>query len=147
MRHARAPGKGRHGIRGGHPGRCSGGEAGRGEGRRMAAEIEHGFIETNRVRLDVAEAGPADGPLVILLHGFPECWYGWRHQIAPLAAAGLRVVAPDQRGYNLSDKPAGIAAYRLDMLADDVIGIADALGQERFAVAGHDWGGVVAWHL
>ena len=69
------------------------------------------------LRLHVAMAGPVDGPLVVLLHGFPEFWYGWRHQIAALAEAGLRVVAPDQRGYNLSDKPAGIAAYRLDTLA------------------------------
>jgi pimeloyl-ACP methyl ester carboxylesterase len=83
----------------------------------------------------------------VLLHGFPEFWYGWRHQIAALADAGLRVVAPDQRGCNLSDKPAGIAAYRLDALADDIVGLAAALGRERFAVVGHDWGGVVAWHL
>lgn len=91
--------------------------------------------------------GPHDGPVVVLLHGFPEFWYGWRHQLAPLAAAGLRVVAPDQRGYNLSGKPRGIAAYRLATLADDVLGLADALGRRNFAVVGHDWGGVVAWHL
>src|SRR5207237_10546482 len=80
-------------------------------------------------------------------HGFPEFWYGWRQQIAPLAASGLRIIAPDQRGYNLSDKPTGIAAYRLDTLADDVLGVADALGHWRLAVVGHDWGGAVAWHL
>ena len=99
------------------------------------------------VRLHVASAGPADGPLVVLLHGFPEFWYGWRHQIAALAEAGLRVVAPDQRGYNLSDKPAGIAAYRLDTLANDIVHLTAALGCERFAVVGHDWGGVVAWQV
>jgi len=110
-------------------------------------------VSFNHVRLPsgiclhVANAGPTDGPLVVLLHGFPEFWYGWRHQIAILAEAGLRVVAPDQRGYNLSDKPAGIAAYRLDTLAEDIVGLAAALGGERFAVVGHDWGGVVAWHL
>jgi pimeloyl-ACP methyl ester carboxylesterase len=104
-------------------------------------------LAAHGITLHAVAAGPADGPLVILLHGFPEFWFGWRHQIAPLAAAGLRVVAPDQRGYNLSDKPAAIAAYRVDTLADDVIGMADALGRERFAVIGHDWGGVVAWHL
>ncbi len=92
-------------------------------------------------------AGPADGRLVVLLHGFPEFWYGWRRQIGPLAAAGLRVVAPDLRGYNLSAKPQGLAAYVLDVLADDVLGIASALGRRRFAVVGHDWGGVLAWHL
>jgi len=104
-------------------------------------------LPTNGITLHAAAAGPAEGQLVILLHGFPEFWYGWRRQIEPLAASGLRVLAPDQRGYNLSDKPAGVAAYTLDALADDVLGLADALGREHFAVAGHDWGGVVAWHL
>ena len=102
----------------------------------MPVEFRH--IETNGVALHAAAAGPADGPLVVLLHGFPEFWYGWRRQIAPLAAAGLRVVAPDQRGYNLSDKPAGAAAYALDRLADDVVGLAAALGRRHFAVVGHD---------
>jgi pimeloyl-ACP methyl ester carboxylesterase len=104
-------------------------------------------LRTNGIELHAVAAGPPDGPLVVLLHGFPEFWYGWRRQIAPLAVAGLRILAPDQRGYNLSDKPAGVAAYCLDPLADDVLGLADALGHERFAVVGHDWGGVVAWHL
>ena len=104
-------------------------------------------VAANGIELHAIAAGPADGPLVILLHGFPEFRYGWRGQIGPLAAAGLRVVAPDQRGYNLSAKPAGIAAYRLDTLADDILGLADSLGSGDFAVVGHDWGGVVAWHL
>lgn len=104
-------------------------------------------IAANGIELDALIAGPADGPLVVLLHGFPEFSFGWRQQIPALAAAGLRVVAPDQRGYNRSDKPEGIAAYRLDALADDVLGLADALGRHHFAVVGHDWGGVVAWHL
>jgi pimeloyl-ACP methyl ester carboxylesterase len=104
-------------------------------------------LRSSRIELGAVAAGPADGKLVVLLHGFPDFWYGWRHQIGPLAAAGLRVLAPDQRGYNLSEKPAGRAAYALDALADDVLGLADALGRERFAVAGHDWGAVVAWHL
>jgi epoxide hydrolase 4 len=108
---------------------------------------EHLRIVTNGIELDALAAGPADGPLVILLHGFPEFSHGWRQQIPALAAAGLRVVAPDQRGYNRSAKPAGIAVYALDSLADDVLGIADALGRQRFALVGHDWGGVVAWHL
>lgn len=103
-------------------------------------------LHANGVELDAVAAGPAGGPLVVLLHGFPEFWYGWRRQIAPLAA-GLRVVAPDQRGYNRSGKPPGRRAYALDTLADDVLGLASALGRGRFAVAGHDWGGVVAWHL
>jgi pimeloyl-ACP methyl ester carboxylesterase len=110
-------------------------------------QVEFLRIGTNGITLHAAAAGPLEGRLVILLHGFPEFWYGWRQQIAPLGAAGLRILAPDQRGYNLSDKPAGAAAYTLDTLADDVLGLADASGRERVAVVGHDWGGVVAWHL
>jgi epoxide hydrolase 4 len=101
--------------------------------------------KANGVSLYCAEAGPPDGPLVLLLHGFPEFWYGWRHQIAPLARAGFRVVAPDQRGYDESDKPTGIAAYDLDVLAADIAGLATTLGRERFAVVGHDWGASVGW--
>lgn len=97
------------------------------------------------IRLHVAEAGPEGGPPTILLHGFPEFWYGWRRQIGPLAEAGLRVVVPDQRGYNLSDKPTGVAAYHLDRLAADVIALADACGFPRVRLVGHDWGGLVAW--
>ena len=102
-------------------------------------------IATNGINLHVAEAGPEDGPLVILLHGFPEFWYGWRHQIGPLASLGYRVIAPDQRGYNTSDKPPGVGSYALDKLSDDVVGLIDALGRDRARVIGHDWGGVVAW--
>jgi pimeloyl-ACP methyl ester carboxylesterase len=104
-------------------------------------------LRANGIELDVVLAGPAQAPLVVLLHGFPEFSYGWRKQIGPLAAAGFRVAAPDQRGYNRSSKPPGILAYALDALADDVLGLAAALGRQRFAVVGHDWGGVVAWHL
>jgi pimeloyl-ACP methyl ester carboxylesterase len=109
--------------------------------------LEFGDVEANGVRLHVAMAGPKKGAPVILLHGFPEFWYAWRRQIEPLAAAGLRVVAPDQRGYGLSDKPQAIRDYALDVLADDVLALASALGHERFSVVGHDWGGVVAWQL
>lgn len=104
-------------------------------------------IATNGIHLHVAEAGPPDGPLVFLLHGFPEFWYGWRNQIAPLAARGCHVVVPDQRGYNLSDKPKGAGSYDLDPLAADIVGLADHFGQERFDVAGHDWGASVGWWL
>jgi pimeloyl-ACP methyl ester carboxylesterase len=110
-------------------------------------EVRHRTIATNGVRLHAVEAGPADGPLVLLLHGFPEFWYGWRHQIAPLAAAGLRVLAPDQRGYNTSDKPRGVAAYGLDELARDAVGLIEEAGRERAVVVGHDWGGAVAWWM
>jgi epoxide hydrolase 4 len=104
-------------------------------------------IPTNGIHLHVMEAGPSDGPLVFLLHGFPEFWYGWRNQIAPLAECGFHVVAPDQRGYNLSDKPKGVASYDLDQLASDVVGLADYFGQHGFAVVGHDWGGSIGWWL
>lgn len=104
-------------------------------------------IRAGEVTLNVAEAGPADGPPVILLHGFPEAWFGWRAQIGPLAGAGYRVIAPDQRGYNLSDKPAGVDAYRLDTLAADVLALADAVGARTFSLVGHDWGASVAWWL
>lgn len=103
------------------------------------------FFDLPTLRLHAVTAGPADGPLVILLHGFPEFWYSWRHQIGPLAAAGFRVVAPDQRGYNLSDKPKRLGAYCLDRLAEDVRDLIQACGRERAFVVGHDWGGVSAW--
>lgn len=109
--------------------------------------MEHQNITSNGIQLHVAQEGPADGRLLILLHGFPEFWYGWRKQIPYFAAAGYRVWAPDQRGYNLSDKPRGIAAYNLDALAADVVGLIDAAGQEKASIVGHDWGGAAAWWL
>ena len=90
-------------------------------------------------------AGPKDGPAAVLLHGFPEFWYGWSKPLEPLAEAGFRVIVPDQRGYNLSSKPRGVASYTLGGLVSDVIAIADQLGQKRIFLAGHDWGAAVAW--
>lgn len=107
--------------------------------------IEHTNIASNGIRLHVAQAGPIDGPPVILLHGFPEYWGGWRHQIPALTEAGYRVWAPDQRGYNLSDKPKGIDAYTLDILAADVLGLIDAGGYDMVRLIAHDWGAAVAW--
>jgi len=104
-------------------------------------------ITANGLRFHALAAGPADGPLVVLLHGFPETAHGWRRQIGPLADAGLRVVAPDQRGVGLSSKPTGIANYRVHLLAADIVAIVRALGRERAQVVGHDWGGAVAWTL
>lgn len=109
--------------------------------------IEDAYLSTNGIRLHVVQAGPADGALVVLLHGFPEFWFGWRHQIQPLAEAGFRLLIPDQRGYNLSDKPKGVRAYRLEELTRDVIGLLDALGRQKCYLIGHDWGAAVAWNV
>jgi len=97
------------------------------------------------VQLHYVEAGA--GPLVVLLHGFPEFWFGWRLQIAPLAAAGFRVVAPDTRGYNLSSRPDGVSEYDVDKLAGDIRGLIQGLGASSAMVVGHDWGGSIAWAL
>jgi pimeloyl-ACP methyl ester carboxylesterase len=107
-------------------------------------EFQHRFVETNGIRMHLAEAG--EGPLVVLLHGFPESWYSWRHQLTALADAGFHVVAPDQRGYGQTDQPAAIDAYSMFHLVGDVVGLLDALGEERAVVVGHDWGAPVAWH-
>lgn len=103
------------------------------------------FFQNGDVRLRAVAAGPKDGPVVVLLHGFPEFWYGWRRQIEPLAAGGFRVVVPDQRGYNQSSKPRGVRRYALSELTSDVMAIADQLGQRKIFLAGHDWGAAVAW--
>lgn len=107
----------------------------------------HGEAFVNGVRLHFVEAGPVDGPLALLLHGFPEFWWAWRHQIGPLARAGFRVVAPDLRGYNTSEKPNGIRNYTLDLLVQDVAELIGHFGRQRAHVVGHDWGGIIAWAL
>src|ERR1700757_4041783 len=107
-------------------------------------EATHRMIETNGIRLHLAEQGA--GPLVILLHGFPESWYSWRHQLTALAAAGYHAVAPDQRGYCQTSAPADPGQYTMLHLTGDVIALMDALGEERAVVAGYDWGAPVAWH-
>jgi epoxide hydrolase 4 len=111
----------------------------------MESDYASSYIHTNGVNLHVIQAGPETGKPVILLHGFPEYWYGWQKQIGPLAEAGLRLIVPDQRGFNLSDKPQEIDQYRMDILARDVIELMDALGLERASLVGHDWGGMIAW--
>ena len=110
------------------------------------AGLEEKYIETNGIRLHAVSAGPQEGDVVILLHGFPDFWRGWINQIGPLAQAGFRVLAPDQRGYNLSDKPKGVGAYDLDALAGDVLGIIQSTGRSKVHLVGHDWGAAVAWH-
>lgn len=106
---------------------------------------QHRFADVNGVRLHYVEAGA--GPLVILLHGFPELWYAWRRQIPALAAAGFHVIAPDLRGYNLSEKPAGIEAYSMQRVVDDVRSLIESAGARRASVVGHDIGAGVAWAL
>lgn len=110
-------------------------------------ELEHSCIETNGIRLHVVQAGPKSGTPVVLLHGFPEFWFGWRRQIPALVNAGCRVIVPDQRGYNLSDKPKDKKDYSVNMLVDDVLGLIQALDYEKVNLVGHDWGGIVAWTL
>lgn len=109
----------------------------------MASEAwQHGSAYVNGVRLHYVTQG--EGVLVILLHGFPEFWYSWRHQI-PALARQFRVVAPDLRGYNASDKPVGVANYRIDVLTADVRGLIRAFGEDKAIIVGHDWGGGIAW--
>ncbi len=105
--------------------------------------IEHRYAQLGDVRLHYVEVG--EGPLVVLLHGFPQFWYMWRFQIPALAGAGFRVVAPDMRGYNLSEKPRGVSSYRVELLAQDVERLILACGEEGAVVVGHDWGAAVAW--
>jgi pimeloyl-ACP methyl ester carboxylesterase len=109
------------------------------------SEITFDYAQIGGIRLHYAKAGDADR-LVILLHGFPEFWYSWRHQLAALGDE-YTIVAPDLRGYNLSDKPTGVADYEIDKSVDDVIGLIHHFGRERAAVIGHDWGASVAWAL
>ena len=110
-------------------------------------DLTHQQVQTDEVTLHTVTAGPAAGDPVILLHGFPEFWYGWHNQIPTLVDAGYRVIVPDQRGYNLSDKPERVSEYRLTTLAADVDRLLAALGYDDVAVVGHDWGAAVLWQL
>lgn len=116
----------------------------------QAVTITHRNVEVSTgVRLHVAEAGPAWAPAVLLLHGFPELWYTWRHQMRALAAAGYRAVAPDLRGYGGSDAPAvgEPGQYTALHVVGDLVALLDALGERKVFVAAHDWGAVMAWSL
>ena len=106
-------------------------------------DFVHRETVVNGLRFHYVEAG--EGPLVVLLHGFPEFWYSWRYQIPVLAEAGFHVLAPDLRGYNKSDKPVGKNQYHLNLIADDVAGLIRAMGEDKAIVVGHDWGGAIAW--
>jgi epoxide hydrolase 4 len=113
------------------------------QGNPSEPAIRHGYAKVNGIQLHYAETGSGED-LVILLHGFPEFWYSWRHQLTALSTR-FHVVAPDLRGYNLSDKPPRIEDYSTDLLADDVIGLIDHFGAAKAAIVGHDWGAGVAW--
>lgn len=106
--------------------------------------MPHRFIETNGIRMHVAEEG--SGPLVLLCHGFPESWYSWRHQITALAAAGYRAVAPDMRGFGQTDRPEAVEQYTQLHHVGDMVGLLDALGERTAVIVGHDWGAPVAWN-
>ena len=108
------------------------------------SQVQHRVVETNGLRMHIAEQGA--GPLVVLCHGFPECWYSWRHQLPALAEAGFHAVAPDMRGYGQSDRPDAIDQYTLLHLVGDMVGLLDTLGVESAVIVGHDWGAPVAWH-
>lgn len=122
-------------------------------GTTMAADVwndvEHRLADSSGVKIHYAVLGKeADkGRLVVMIHGFPDFWYTWRHQMRALAAQGYRVVAMDQRGYNLSDKPAGVESYKMAALVGDIAAVIKAEGQASAVVVGHDWGGSVAWNV
>ena len=110
-------------------------------------QVTHHDALINGVRLHYVTAGPEDGDLVVLLHGFPEFWYSWRNQIPALVEEGYRVAALDMRGYNESEKPQDVESYEIEDLVGDVVGFIDHLGEESAHVVSHDWGGAVAWAL
>ena len=114
--------------------------------RKLGVELESRWFDVDGVRLHTVIAGPPNGAPVVLLHGEPEFWWAWHHQIAALARAGFRVVAPDLRGHNASDKPEAVAAYRLAELMSDLFGVLDELGYERVNLAGHDAGAGIVWY-
>ena len=107
-------------------------------------QVTHGYADSNGVKIHYAKMG--SGPLIVMIHGFPDYWYTWRDQMAGLADR-FTVVAMDQRGYNLSDKPAGVENYDMRLLVGDVVAVIKAVGQPKAIVVGHDWGGVVAWQV
>src|SRR5947208_10594563 len=110
----------------------------------MDANVEFAFVNTNGIRLRFAQAGK--GPLIVLVHGWPESWYSWRHQITALAAAGYRVAAVDVRGYGGSDKPEPIEAYSIKEICTDIAGLIDWLGARQAVLVGHDWGAPIVWN-
>jgi epoxide hydrolase A/B len=107
--------------------------------------LSHRVVRANGIRVHIAEQGT--GPLVLLLHGFPELWYSWRHQLPALAGAGYHAVAPDLRGYGRTDAPASVPSYSIECMTQDVSELLDRLGEDKAFIVGHDWGASIAWHL
>ncbi|MBC5773669.1 alpha/beta hydrolase [Pontibacter sp. KCTC 32443] len=110
-------------------------------------DLEHMYFHLPDVTLHAATAGDKAGQVLVFLHGFPEYWYGWHKQLSFFASQGYHIVAPDQRGYNLSSKPKEVKDYMLEKLTADIIGLIQQLGREKVVLIGHDWGGVVAWAM
>ena len=108
--------------------------------------VEHHYADSDGVKIHYAALGPKDAPLILMIHGFPDFWYSWRHQMEAFATK-YRVVAMDQRGYNLSDKPKGVDNYAMPLLIQDAVAVIRDTGRERAVVMGHDWGGAVAWSV
>lgn len=115
--------------------------------KQLGIELESTRMVGSGVLIHVVFAGPKEGPPVVLLHGYPEFWWAWNQQIAQLARAGFRVIVPDQRGYNSSEKPSGVEAYTVDLLMADIIALIVRLRYDDVFLAGHDWGGAIAWRL
>jgi epoxide hydrolase 4 len=113
----------------------------------IRSPLELRVLHINGIALHVVFAGPASGTPLVFLHGFPEFWFAWRRQIDHFVSSGYRVILPDQRGYNPSEKPAGIPSYSIDVLAKDVVGVLDNVAGSKTFVVGHDWGAAVAWYL
>src|SRR5271155_4262063 len=110
----------------------------------IESKVTHGYADSNGVKIHYASLG--SGPLVIMIHGFPDYWYTWRDQMEALSDK-FQCVAIDQRGYNLSDKPKGVENYDMRLLVGDVVAVIKSLGQQKAIIVGHDWGGMVAWQL
>lgn len=110
-------------------------------------KVTHGYADSSGVKIHYAALGPESGPVVVMIHGFPDYWYTWRHQMEALAGAGFRCVAMDMRGYNLSDKPKGVENYDMRLLVADAIAVVKAQKKEKAIVVAHDWGGAIAWQL
>ena len=115
-------------------------------GADLESRVTHGYADSAGVKIHYAAIGPENGPLIVMIHGFPDFWYTWRHQMEALSGR-YRCVAIDMRGYNLSDKPEGVEQYDMKLLVGDVVAVIHSLGRDKATIAGHDWGGAVAWSV